>query len=222
MTKEGEIVTYEQLAGIEDGNDGEPLVPVEAYDASIIAEYEKQDMLQFTGPAIYVREFVAKMLASASKRLATRGMRFRVVYGYRHPDIQRAYYETRRAELRASNPDASDVAITELTHAFVAVPSVAGHPTGGAVDLTLTDTIGKPLDTGTGIADYGDPSKIRTFAAGLSPVQSANRKLLHDTLRDTGFAPFYGEWWHFSYGDREWAFFYDKSRSLYAPVAFRI
>ena len=33
-----------------------------------------------------------------------------------------------------------------------------------------------------------------------------------------GFAPFDGEWWHFSYGDREWAAFYGLSQTLYAHI----
>jgi D-alanyl-D-alanine dipeptidase len=33
-----------------------------------------------------------------------------------------------------------------------------------------------------------------------------------------GFAPFYGEWWHFSYGDREWAAVYGEPAALYGPL----
>ena len=32
------------------------------------------------------------------------------------------------------------------------------------------------------------------------------------------FAPYDGEWWHFSYGDREWAFYYKKEKALYKQV----
>lgn len=35
--------------------------------------------------------------------------------------------------------------------------------------------------------------------------QKENRFLLQDLMLLVGFAPYYGEWWHFSYGDREWA-----------------
>jgi hypothetical protein len=38
-----------------------------------------------------------------------------------------------------------------------------------------------------------------------------------------GFAPSYRKWWHFSYGDREWAAFYNTpSGSLYGPVDIRL
>ena len=61
---------------------------------------------------------------------------------------------------------------------------------------------------------------MATYAKGLTDEQIKNRKMLHDLMVEEGFAPFYGEWWHFSYGDREWAAFYDKE-TLYAPIDFR-
>ncbi len=35
-----------------------------------------------------------------------------------------------------------------------------------------------------------------------------------------GFAPFDGEWWHFSFGDREWARFYGAENALYEQIQF--
>lgn len=32
---------------------------------------------------------------------------------------------------------------------------------------------------------------------------------------EAGFAAFSGEWWHFSYGDREWAAIWNKAAALY-------
>jgi len=45
------------------------------------------------------------------------------------------------------------------------------------------------------------------------------RLLLHDLMIEAGFAPYYGEWWHFSYGDAEWAAFYEKSKTLYSLLS---
>jgi D-alanyl-D-alanine dipeptidase len=35
-----------------------------------------------------------------------------------------------------------------------------------------------------------------------------------------GFAPFDGEWWHFSYGDKEWAAYYNKPNAVYEQIDF--
>jgi D-alanyl-D-alanine dipeptidase len=43
--------------------------------------------------------------------------------------------------------------------------------------------------------------------------------LLRSVMLQAGFAPFDGEWWHFSYGDREWAYYYKKKYALYSQVS---
>ena len=220
--QEGELLTYSQSKRMPTSESGESLVPVTKYDSLIFPKYEKEDMLSYTGGAIYVRDTVAKKLATVSASLVERGLRLRVVYGYRHPEVQGSYFNRRRDEIKAKQPLLSDEELDEVTHKFVAVPSVAGHPTGGAVDITVADATGKSVDMGTAIADFRNPEQIKTFAQGLTDTQSANRRLLHDLMIKEKFAPFYGEWWHFSYGDREWACFYEKSSSLYGPIDFKI
>jgi len=101
----------------------------------------------------------------------------------------------------------------------VASPDVAGHTTGGAIDITIRYR-GRELDMGTKIADFNDPELIKTNSARITSRQADNRKLLHDLLVRQGLAPFYGEWWHFSYGDREWACFYKKKKALYSEVSY--
>jgi len=46
---------------------------------------------------------------------------------------------------------------------------------------------------------------------------AGNRQLLHDLMVKEGFAPFYGEWWHFFLWDREWLLLH-HSKTLYAPL----
>jgi len=73
----------------------------------------------------------------------------------------------------------------------------APHATGGAIDLAIAG-----LDMGTGYAEFSE--LMYTNAKGLSMKQRQNRKLLIDAMEKSGFANYPGEWWHFSYGDREW------------------
>ena len=67
---------------------------------------------------------------------------------------------------------------------------------------------------GCKIADFSS-NLIKTYAEGLTNEQIQNRALLRDLLLRQGFAPFEGEWWHFSYGDREWAAYYNKDNAIY-------
>lgn len=212
------ILTYDEMASAKPGNSQEPLVSVCKYDSSIIAEHEQSDMQVYTGESILVRDTVARKLAAANKQLQTEyNLRLRVVYGFRHPKVQEKYFRERKAALRRENPEMSEYNLIRLAHDFIAVPDVAGHPMGAAVDLTLVDSSNNPINMGNKISDYSSPDIIKTFAK-VTPEQTSYRKVLHDAMITQGFAPFYGEWWHFSYGDREWAAFYGKKAAIYGTI----
>lgn len=214
------ILTYDDVLPIRAGISEEPLVSVRTYDEAIVATYMKYDMVDITGEQIYVRDSLARLLAKVNKRLSSSSVGLKVVYGYRHPAVQTTYFTKRKAEVKRENQTLSEAELDRHTHNFVAAPSVAGHPAGAAVDLTLVDKdSGAELDMGTHIADYSDPLLIQTFDSRVSSAIAQRRLLLHDAMVAEGFAPFYGEWWHFSYGDREWAAFYDKE-ALYGPIDF--
>jgi D-alanyl-D-alanine dipeptidase len=140
-----------------------------------------------------------------------------LLYAYRSLAAQREGFAASRARAEAAHPDWSAEALDEEAHLFAALPDVAGHPTGGAVDVTILRQ-GQPLDMGTGYADWASPL-IFTYAEGLTPEQTANRALLRRAMVAAGFAPFNGEWWHFSYGDREWALVWDAPAALYTQLS---
>lgn len=218
--KSKKILTYDDVVPFTPGKDKEPLVDVRKYDDTIAAEYIKKDMLGYTGEVIYIRDTLAQKIAKVERGLKKEGYRLKVVYGYRHPEVQKKYFMTRQEALKHEYPQLSTQELDKFTHSFVAIPDVAGHPAGAALDLTITDTSGNYIDMGTGIADYSNPEKIITYAEGLTPSQIEHRKLLHDLMVREGFAPYYGEWWHFSYGDREWAAFYNK-KARYGAIDFK-
>jgi D-alanyl-D-alanine dipeptidase len=145
----------------------------------------------------------------------------KILYGYRHPDVQKKYFNEIRETLKDQYKDLTEEQFNSIVHNYIAIPDVAGHPTGGAVDLTLTGPDGD-LDMGSDTEDYSDQEKMQTFSKTISQEAQKNRMLLHDCMRAEGFAPFYGEWWHFSYGDKEWAYFYNVGKSLYSEKNFSI
>ena len=83
----------------------------------------------------------------------------------------------------------------------------APHTTGGAVDLTLCRD-GVPLDMGTGFDDltplaYTDALE-RDCPAGLEEARD-NRRMLYHLMTAVGFVNYSCEWWHYAYGERQWA-----------------
>ncbi len=220
MNRFGNILTYQELLTVLPGENNEPLISLNSVCPDIICKYEKTDMIPLTGNDIYVRKTVAEKLCRVQERIKKISSEFqlRVVYGYRHPNIQKKYFNKKKQEL-LEKENISDENIDAVVHNFIAVPEVAGHPTGGALDLTIVKN-GKMVDMGTEIADYSDEEKIKTYSINITSEQMKNRMILHDAMLSEKFAPFYGEWWHFSHGDREWAYFYGEEKSIYSPIFF--
>jgi D-alanyl-D-alanine dipeptidase len=82
------------------------------------------------------------------------------------------------------------------------------HSTGAAIDLTLVDEDGNPIDMGSPIDEMSDRSRPGYFADSSQPVEQKyhqHRQLLDRVMTEVGFARHPDEWWHFSIGDQLWA-----------------
>jgi D-alanyl-D-alanine dipeptidase len=96
---------------------------------------------------------------------------------------------------------------------FWAIPSTnpatpPPHSTGAAVDLTLVDCQGVPVDMGSAIDELSPRSYPDHFAQATDPDQQrahGHRLLLHRVMTGAGFRQHPQEWWHFSLGDQLWA-----------------
>ena len=77
------------------------------------------------------------------------------------------------------------------------------HNYGAAVDLTICDEAGQPLDMGAGYDDMRQiayPSLEKTFLANglLTQQQLKNRVLLRKVMSSQKFSGIPSEWWHFN------------------------
>lgn len=125
------------------------------------------------------------------------------------------YNEEKEKIIMSGKPIPVGSSLDEEVHRLIAVPSVAGHPTGGAVDVVIVDkNSNTPIDFGSKIYDF-KTKDCYTFSPYISEEAKKNRMLLRNAMMSQGFAPFDGEWWHFSYGDKEWAFYYKKDGAIY-------
>ena len=91
-------------------------------------------------------------------------------------------------------------------HIYVANPKRGSiHNYGCAVDLTVVDRKGMPLDMGTEFDFFGNLAQPRLEKSLLkkgilSQAQYANRLLLRKVMLKAGFSITSSEWWHFNYG----------------------
>jgi D-alanyl-D-alanine dipeptidase len=198
------IATYGDLMSIPTVDNGEPMVSLSEYNVRMA--FYTEVLPRSTGWDMYVRENVARKLKSV--RLPA-GLELEVIYAYRSPVIQeRKFIEQLK---RFGCP--------EKAHEMIAAPDVAGHPTGGAVDVWIVDKTGYPIDMGTDMHELIDASRVFNRAS-ITDQQFQNRMILRDAMEAAGFAAYDGEWWHFSYGDKEWAFLKNQPEALYAQINF--
>jgi len=174
------------------------------------------DTVRFTKDELLLRSAVADRLYWAGQELKTmdRSLRLEIVYGYRALGVQQKLFDEAKEAL-VSEYDMEDE-LVEATHRRIAVPDVAGHPTGGAVDVQMLRD-GILVEIGTPVWDFSRDAF--TFSPFITREAWENRQLLRRAMMAAGFAPFDGEWWHFSYGDKEWARFYGHPGALYDQVA---
>jgi D-alanyl-D-alanine dipeptidase len=167
----------------------------------------------------HVREGLAERLEHAAARLP-RGFRLHVVEGYRRPATQGAYFEAYRRRLVREDPGLTREESTTRASRFVAPPDVAAHPSGAAVDITLVDDRGGLVDMGTAIDATPEDSAGACYfdALAIHPEARARRRLLATSLEAAGLVNYPTEWWHWSFGDRYWAFATGRATAIYGPL----
>jgi D-alanyl-D-alanine dipeptidase len=168
----------------------------------------------------FVRESLADRLALADSFLPA-GVHLHVVEGLRAIESQQEIYDGYKAELFALNQGISDAEAHVLASRFVSPVEVAPHVAGAAVDLTLTGQHG-PFDLGTPIDATPEQSNGACFfaATNISREARTNRSLLADVLTSAGLVNYPTEWWHWSFGDRYWAFAEGRDHALYGPAKY--
>jgi len=119
-----------------------------------------------------------------------------------HPDLTLLVYDGARP--RSIQRKMWALVVGTPSQDYVANPDRGSvHNFGSAVDLTIADTVGIPLDMGTSFDFFGDLAQPRyedrfLKAGQLTPEQVANRKLLRTVMENAGFEHISNEWWHFN------------------------
>lgn len=215
------FVKYKDLLSIKYYNEEtnkEPFVLLPLEDELVIGKYQERINMLDYGEQIPVREAVYQKLIAVAKKLKdiNNNYKIMVVYGFRDMKKQEQYFNEILEKVKDKFED--NLEMYEYIHTKIAVPNVAGHPTGGAVDVAIVDVNNNIIDFGSDILNY-DTNRCYYIAESISQQANKNRKLLRELMMSEEFAPYDGEWWHFSYGDKEWAFYYKKEKALYNQAA---
>ncbi|MCV6612052.1 MAG: M15 family metallopeptidase [Amphritea sp.] len=173
-----------------------------------------------------MREGVYMRLCRAQKLLPD-GIFIRVYEAYRSLEVQQMLFGQEQARVRERQPElCEDDVFVEATRLVSAVQypdgsnNIPPHNTGAAVDIELVNWAGHPLDFGMDIHRWTevDPDLCLTDAQGLTQRARDNRQLLAAVMTEAGFVNYPEEWWHFSYGDRFWAYTTGHSHAIYGGI----
>ena len=215
------FVRYQDLISVTKINQkmkNEEFVQIPTEGKQVIGKYvTKLNELEYS-PIIRIRKKVYELLIKADSLLknVNEDYQLMVVYGYRSMEKQVKYFNEEIAKYQDKYDNKID--LYEFVHEKIAVPEVSGHPTGGAVDVVIFNRKEKKIiDFGTDVHDF-DNEKSYIYYSKINEYQKSNRILLRKIMMKVGFAPYDGEWWHFSYGDREWAYYYNRKKYLYPQV----
>jgi zinc D-Ala-D-Ala dipeptidase len=130
----------------------------------------------------FLRAEVAQQLAKVQTDLKKRGLGLLIYDCYRPLAVQRKFW--------AIVPD----------DRYVANPAQGSrHNRGAAVDLSLVDKNGKPLEMPTDFDDFSE--KAHRDYSRVSRKARKHRQWLQDAMQKHGFVGLKTEWWHFDFGD---------------------
>lgn len=164
---------------------------------------------------VYLRETVAKQLETATTFLPN-NLQFVIRAGHRPIEVQTKILNDCMENYIMDNPSASKEEALKHARTYVSDPSISlpPHVCGAAIDLELRNlNTNELLDFGSPINEDDEISYLHY--QNLEQEQIDNRMMLLEIMLSADFASLYSEWWHFSYGDQNWAWFYKKENSLF-------
>ena len=185
------------------------LVDIQSLDKDIQVELKYATEDNFVGENMYGSLTTAYLLPHFAKRV----VEAQRILRKRHPEYSLRIYDAARP-ISVQRRMRSIVEGTPL-QIYVADGKRGGrHNYGVAVDLTIVDGQGRPLDMGAGFDHFGREAWVGndndvTLAAYKAYVErlrveglisaeaAANRTLLLEIMDAVGLRPYVKEWWHF-------------------------
>lgn len=204
-------------------NNNEKLVQASLYPEKILARsWYFSEELEGSVPEIWLRESVYEKLLAAAESLP-KNLRFVIWDGWRSYELQCLLFSRMTERLRMKG--LSDEEARKQASVFVAVPSkepetVSAHLTGGAIDLTIADIYGHYLPMGGNFDETEEHSYTNYYedADKQNIIARDNRRLLVSTMENAGFSNYPSEWWHFDYGNKNWAKRKGKQCEIYGYI----
>lgn len=174
-------------------------VNVQTLDSTIKVYLFYATPFNFTGKAVYQGLTKAWLHPDAAKKL----VKAQKALKKEHPEYSLIVYD-------AARPVAIQRMMWDLVKGtprdyYVTNPSNGGgrHNYGMAVDVTVTDSLGRSIPMGTPFDYFGetantDQEEDLLKTGKITRDEYKNRLLLRKVMREAGFTTITSEWWHFN------------------------
>ena len=174
-----------------------------------------------------IRKTVYEKILEA-QALLPKGISFCLYEAYRSFSLQKTLFDNRYHLINNNYPSWTHEQIFEETTRLISpvinldgTKNIPPHSTGGAFDIYLIDAQGQPLEMGIHPRDClekDDGSLSQTNSTIISPEAKANRDIMNKVLEAVGFVNYPTEYWHWSYGDRYWAYQLGRPHAIYGNL----
>lgn len=181
-------------------------------------QYPKLNFKHAIQKCLLRKEAFEKLLEA--KTYLPEELTFKIWDAYRPIELQLELYNTykpiiiKEFKLENLEPSAQEKIISK----YVSIPNDdALHASGGAIDLTLAykDT-GEELNMGTSFDSFSSLTHTDAFENDHSNTKIRdNRRILYNAMTKAGFVNLPTEYWHYDYGNKNWANYYKK------PILFK-
>ena len=189
--------------------------------------------MQHAESRCFMRKEVYERLTLAQRHLPE-GLFLRVWDAWRPFALQQELFEVYPAKIveQFHLENASEEEKRAVIGEYIATPNPDRqrppcHTTGGALDVTLIDADGRELNMGTEFDAFSRETNTDYFEKVCGEVDEMsgrecgemsamcsrenameicnNRRILCEAMEAAGFSNVDSEWWHYGYGDRNWA-----------------
>lgn len=182
------------------------LVDITIQEPSIAVHMVYATPYNFVGKVLYKDLRKAFMLPETAQKLVDAQKRLKAI----RPDLNIIVYDAVRP--LSVQQDMWNIVKGTDKMPFVSNPAKGGglHNYGAAVDVSLMDCTGVPLEMGSRYDYFGDEARVdmeeEMFKQQrITRRELDNRRLLRRVMTEAGFIPLQSEWWHFNLMSRQQA-----------------
>lgn len=188
--------------------DNSRICPLASFDDQYANSYEGYSKVR-----VGVYEALLRML-----ELLPDNMGIAYFEGFRPLHQQKQYFDNKLKEILEVIPDPYLAYEETCKHVSPFIDNIPTHTTGAAIDMTLfvfNENGATLLDMGKFDVIFGPNDAQETFSENTTDLQRSNRLLLLEAAAIAGLANYGYEWWHYSYGDKMWAYVFGQPSALY-------